>query len=82
MHRRQIVDLLQCMEVICLIFSYKRYWELKSVVGETLAACGVSCSVLDELLAMNRIMPHNVGVAAATDPATELKNNGGGKVTN
>lgn len=70
------------MEVVCLSFSYKRYWELRSVVGETLSACGVSRTVLDELLAMNRIMPHNIDVAAATVPATELKNNGGGKVTN
>lgn len=73
------MDLLECMEVVCLSFSYKRYWELRSVVGETLSACGVSRAVLDELLAMNRIMPHN---GVGTGNGTVLPTNANEEHTN
>jgi len=52
----------------------KRHYELCSIVTETLTVCGFPASILEELIAIERIMPHTIiGVASATVLATELE---------
>jgi len=61
----------------------RRHYELRSIVTETLTVCGFPPSILDELIAIERRIPHTIiGVAPATVLATELETIERIKVTN
>ena len=69
-------------EVVALRFVGKKHRELYTVVSEVLAVCGIERSVLDELLALERRMTHNVGIVPATVSATEQQTIENGNATN
>lgn len=57
---------------VVLVYQSKRHWELRAIIAEALSVCGISPACLEELIAIERTMPHTVvSVIAATVLATE-----------